>query len=110
MSLCVTHNCPGDITRKGRCSHPDCSNPDNPPRTGEFSVAQFFEDGTNEYVRRFVSADEAWSAFGHYCQSIGAKMGMVARVVITDGLDFTNMEWKRGEGIVFPEDLKGTWK
>ena len=79
-------------------------------RTGEFSVCQFFVDESYEYVRRFVSPEEAFAAFQQFCTSVGAKIGTTARVIITDGGDFTNMEWKHGEGIVFPEDLKGTWK
>lgn len=72
-----------------------------------FSVCQFFDDETYEYVRRHVSAEEAMTAFEHYCTSVGAKLGTTARVIITDSGDFTNMEWKRGEGIVYPENLKG---
>lgn len=68
----------------------------------EFSVCQFFEDGSYEYVRRFVTADEAAKAFQHYCTSVGAKMGFTVRVIITDGGDCINAEWKRGEGLVYP--------
>lgn len=68
----------------------------------EFSVCQFFPDGSYEYVRRYVSAEEASSAFAHYCSSVGAKLGFVERVIITDGGDCVNAEWKKGEGLVFP--------
>lgn len=68
---------------------------------GEYSVAQFYSDGMNEYVRRFVGPEEAVKAFEHYTQSIGVKLGMVDRVIITDALDLTCMEWKNGEGITF---------
>lgn len=69
---------------------------------GEFSVAQFFEDGTNEYVRRFVSAKEAVLACKHYTHSVGAQIGNTVRVIITDGDDNINFEWKYGEGITYP--------
>ena len=69
---------------------------------GEFSVAQFFTDGTNEYVRRYVGAEEAVKAFAHYIDSVAVQLGMVAKVIITDGLDQTNMEWQYGKGITFP--------
>jgi hypothetical protein len=69
--------------------------------TGEFSVCQFFPDGSYEYVRRFVDAEEAVKAAHHYCHSVGAKIGTTVRVIITDGGDCTNFEWKYGEGIVF---------
>jgi len=68
----------------------------------EFSVCQFFEDGSYEYTRRFVSAEEAMKAFHHYCTSVGARMGLVARVIITDGGDCCCAEWIRGKGLVYP--------
>ena len=69
--------------------------------TGEFSFVQFFENGQYEYVRRNVSPEEAVKAAKHYCTSVGAKIGTTVRVIITDGGDFTNFEWKFGEGIMF---------
>lgn len=69
---------------------------------GEFSVCQFFENGDYEYVRRFVSAEEAMKAFQHYTHSVGAQIGTTVRVIITDGGDCINFEWKRKEGITFP--------
>lgn len=68
---------------------------------GEFSVCQFFDDGSYEYVRRFVSAEEAVKAAKHYTESVGAKIGMTQRVIITDGGDCTNFEWQFGKGITF---------
>lgn len=69
---------------------------------GEFSVVQFFEDGTSEYVRSGVGPKEAVEAAHHYCHSVGAKVGITRRVIITDGGDCTNFEWKYGEGVTFP--------
>lgn len=74
---------------------------------GEFSVCQFFDDGTHEYVRRYVGGKEAVEAASHYAHSVGAKRGLVERVIITDGLDFTCFEWKPGEGVTFPPEAKG---
>ena len=67
-----------------------------------YSVCQFFEDGTYEYTRRYVPAEEAAKAFQHYINSVAARMGLVSRVIITDGGDCTNAEWQYGKGIVFP--------
>jgi hypothetical protein len=75
---------------------------------GEFSVVQFFaNDETYEYVRRYVGAEEAIKAFHHYTNNVAVKMGVVKRVIITDGGDDTTMEWIHGKGITFPtqEDL-----
>lgn len=66
-----------------------------------FSVCQFFEDDTYEYVRRHVSPEEAVKAAQHYCTSVGARMGFVKRVIITDALDCINFEWQYGKGVVF---------
>ena len=68
----------------------------------EFSVVQFFEDGSYEYVRKLVSAEEAMSAVKHYTSSMGVKMGFVKRVIITDGGDCCCFEWLHDKGVVFP--------
>lgn len=67
-------------------------------------MCQFFEDGTYEYVRRFVSTEEAAKAFGHYCSSVAAQMGLVQRVIITDGGDCIVGEWEFGKGLTFPKE------
>lgn len=68
----------------------------------EFSVAQFFTDGNYEYVRRFVTIEEAITAFKHYTDSVAVKMGMVSRVIITDGGDLICYEWEYGKGLTYP--------
>jgi hypothetical protein len=77
----------------------------------EFSVYQFFKDGQYEMVRNHVSAEKAMKAFTHYTTCVGARVGIICRVIITDGCDFTNMEWEYGKGIVYPPELaKGDQK
>lgn len=73
----------------------------------EYSVCQFFENGEYEFTRRWVSAEEAVKVAIHYATSVGAKIGTTVRVIIVDGGDCTNWEWKKGEGVVFPEDQRG---
>lgn len=68
----------------------------------EFSVVQFFEDDSYEYVRRFVSAEEAMTAVKHYTNNVATRMGLVKRVIITDGGDLCCFEWIHGKGVVFP--------
>jgi hypothetical protein len=68
----------------------------------EFSVYQFFENDDYERVREFVSAEEAVQAAMHYTSSVGAKLGVVKRVIITDGGDCTCFEWLFGQGVVYP--------
>jgi hypothetical protein len=67
-----------------------------------FSVCQFFDNGSYEYVRRHVSADEAMTAFRHYTSSIAAQHGTTRRVIITDGADCITAEWQFGKGITIP--------
>jgi hypothetical protein len=69
---------------------------------GEFSVVQFFVDGSHEYVRRYVDAEEAVKAAHHYCYSVGAKIGTTVKVIITDGGDCTNFLWEYSKGVVYP--------
>lgn len=73
----------------------------------EFSVCQFFEDDSYEYVRRYVDPEAAMIAFKHYTNSVGARIGTTKRVIITDGGDSINMEWQFGKGITFPEGIGG---
>jgi len=80
--------------------------------SNEFSVCQFANPKLTgeefyEYVRRYVSAEEAVKAFEFYTNNVAARMGMTARVIITDGGDCVCAEWKFDEGLVFPtqEDL-----
>jgi len=69
---------------------------------GEYSVCQFFVDGSYEYTRRYVDAEESVKAFKHYVTCVGARLGTTVRVILTDGGDAINMEWQFGKGIVFP--------
>ena len=73
----------------------------------EFSVYQFFADGSSERVREFVGAEEAVRAAHHYTHNVASKLGMVERVIITDGGDDCCFEWKRGEGVTFPPEARG---
>lgn len=76
-------------------------------KEGDFSVYQFFPDGSYECVRRWVPGEEAAKAAMTYTTNVAARAGITRRVIITDGDDFTNFEWKFGEGITYPPDLKG---
>lgn len=66
---------------------------------GEFSVCQFFEDGSYEYVSRFVTAKEAFDTFLRYTNTVGSRLGTTKKVIITDGGDCINVEWVFGKDI-----------
>lgn len=74
--------------------------------TETFNVCQFFDDGSYEYVRRRIPAEEAMNVFRTYTHNPASKLGLVKRVIITDSGDDINMEWKFGEGVVFPKPEK----
>jgi hypothetical protein len=68
---------------------------------GEYSVYQFFPDETYNEELRFVDAKTAV----YRAKSIdgpGALLGVTAKVLITDGGDYTCFLWIKGQGIVFP--------
>jgi hypothetical protein len=68
-----------------------------------FSVYQFFEDGSYEPIKRFVSAEEAVKTAKFYTTNVAARRGLTKRVIITDGGDCINFEWTYGKGITFPQ-------
>jgi hypothetical protein len=76
-----------------------------PEERPEFSVCQFFVSGEYEYVRRYVMPEEAMRAFKHYTNNVAVRMGIIERVIITDGGDCTNAEWKKGQGYTYPPEL-----
>ena len=72
-------------------------------RDEKYNVCQFFPDGSYEYVRRFVPAEEAMTAFKHFTNSVGARLGTTVRVIITDTGDCINAEWEYGKGLTYPK-------
>jgi hypothetical protein len=68
----------------------------------EFSVCQIFVDGSEEYVAGLVSGEEAVNIAKRCTETVGAKIGTTARVIITDGGDCMCFEWKFGEGVTYP--------
>jgi hypothetical protein len=69
----------------------------------EFSVYQFFPDGSYEKVKEFVPVHEAVACAKRLTETVGAKVGITRRVIITDGGDCIAFEWCSGEGVTFPE-------
>lgn len=75
---------------------------------GEFSVCSYFHDGSYEYELRGVDASTAINCAHRIAGSVGGRIGLVARIIITDAGDCINWEWQFGKGVVYPtkEDLK----
>lgn len=68
----------------------------------EFSVYQWFIDGSCERVLNLVYLEQAVRTALNLILSVGGRIGTTIRVIITDGGDCINWEWKFGEGVVFP--------
>ena len=49
-----------------------------------------------------VSAEEAVETARSYTTRPAAVLGIIRRVIITDGGDNTCFEWKNGEGVTYP--------
>ena len=82
------------------------SDPDDDTTRPEFSVCVFSVDGTHHYECRFEHGRKAVETFIRICEKSGAaQIGLYTRVIVTDGGDNTNMEWKFGEGYTFPPEL-----
>ena len=69
----------------------------------EFSVVWWDELGLSYRDASFVDADTAVRAAKAITDLPTARAGMVQRVIITDGGDFTNFEWKHGIGVTYPQ-------
>jgi hypothetical protein len=76
---------------------------------GEFSVFQFFPDGSYEALRRFVDAKTAVEIARSYTLPTRPAVvaGIIQRVIVTDGDDYCCFEWKNGEGVTFPPEARG---
>lgn len=70
--------------------------------TGEYATIQFFADDSYERVVEWVDAAEAVSVAKRLTDSIGARLGMTQRVIVTDGGDFTCFQWEYGKGVTYP--------
>ncbi len=76
----------------------------------EFSVYQWFVDGSQEEVLSWVRAEPAVKCACSLARSVGGRMGTTRKIMITDGADCCVWEWRWEYGIVFPEGLRGRLK
>jgi hypothetical protein len=72
----------------------------------KYSVCQFFEDGSYEYVRKHVDVQQAVDAFAHYTNNVASRMGITKRVIITDSGDCIVVEWQHEKGLVWPNTME----
>jgi hypothetical protein len=62
----------------------------------EFSVYWWDKDGTQHEELRLVSAEEAVKAAKRLTEGPDSQAGIVRRVIVTDGEDYCNYEWRDG--------------
>lgn len=68
----------------------------------EYSVYWWDADNGQHSEMRFVSVEKAMGATKRLTQGPAAMLGMVNRVIITDGGDCTVFEWIKDKGITWP--------
>jgi hypothetical protein len=73
--------------------------------SGEFNVVWWDPDGRHYYEKRFCGAEEAIRTAVSLTRRPAAMIGIIKRVIITDGGDCINWEWKDGK-VVYPEEGK----
>jgi hypothetical protein len=75
--------------------------------SGEFSI--YWWDNTDYCHKelRFVDAKRAVERVASLSRGPASLLGMVKRIIITDGGDYTTFEWKHGQGITFPPGQQG---
>jgi hypothetical protein len=68
----------------------------------EYSVWEFYPDDSYTAVVQFVGAEAAVKA-AHACtQKPAVQLGIIVKVMITDGGDACVFEWRHGVGVVYP--------
>jgi hypothetical protein len=71
--------------------------------TGEFSVWIFYKDGYHFSDWRWLDGEKALLKAQELTRRPVMLLGMVERIIITDGEDFTVFEWKPKQGVTFPK-------
>jgi hypothetical protein len=70
---------------------------------GEFSVYWWDPDGNYHKELKHVSAEDALQRSKELANGpASVALGVIERIIITDGGDCTCFEWIKGKGVVFP--------
>lgn len=64
-----------------------------------YSVYCYFQRGSCKDVRRHVDLETAVEAFSHCSTDVGAAIGYIARVIVTDHNNVVSLEWNFETGI-----------
>lgn len=75
-----------------------------------FSVCQFFPDGSYDYIKRYVTAEDAMTTAKSYIGRPAAVIGVIRRLIVEDGGGCIVFEWQFNKGITFPlTDITRQW-
>lgn len=72
----------------------------------QFSVYWWDRNGARHHELSWGRAEQAVSAVKRLTAGPASILGIVHRVIITDGGDCTTLEWKIGEGFTYPPQLR----
>ena len=76
-------------------------------RKNEFSVYWWDPLGNWTREKHFVDIETALKTAKSFTERPAALIGVIRRVIITDGGDCMVFEWKFGEGVTFPPRKEG---
>ncbi len=68
----------------------------------EFSVYWFDPEGLSYLEKGFLPARAAVELAKSLTTRPAVVLGIISRVIITDGGDHTVFEWKNGQGVTYP--------
>lgn len=68
----------------------------------EYSVVKFKDDGCHQYEEVLVDVATAKETFDRVKNSLGARVGTIVRIVITDGSNTPCLQWSPGQGTTLP--------
>jgi len=72
----------------------------------EFTVWWYDPDGNHHKELAHVDAKTAVEFALEFPKRPAGWVGIIQRIIITDGGDFCVFEWKHGEGVTYPERVK----
>lgn len=75
---------------------------DGEDRNHEFSVVEFYADGTHLYIARWLDAESAVKMAKLCCDEHVNHPDIITKIIITDGGDFTVFEWQPDKGVTWP--------
>jgi hypothetical protein len=70
----------------------------------EFSLYWWDADGGQHEELRFVGAEEAVKRSFTLANGPASKLGIVKRIIITDGGDCCVFDWHSDQGVVWPNE------